>query len=194
MKIDLMKLEKAQLTLEEALVLAYIDCTNKEIKWPGGLPDQESYVSLKEKGFLEFKPDGVKITVTGYQHFRTVTGQIPLKLKKDKKLFKFDDFWNTYPIHDGHGNWMRTRLLRADKARSLKQYNIAITNGIKHEDIMKALNWQIADCLKNSTTKNKLTFMKNSATWLFQKEYEVILESLDVDNNRDNVSWTEDVI
>ncbi len=196
MKIDLTKIDEADLTIEEALVLVFIEMTRKEEKYPSKvIPEASLYPILVEKGILYVTTTGFGITTTGYQTFREITIQPLLNLKKDtvKLATGFNEFWTTFPSGNEHGRWIRTRLLRSNKATTKRLYEIAILNGTKHEDIIKALTIQIKQAKATSITENKLTYIKNSTTWLRQKEYEIILESI-VDDDNTEEDWTTNMI
>jgi hypothetical protein len=76
-------------------------------------------------------------------------------------------------------------------------YKRAVTGGVKHEDLLRALRWEVNDRKSKSTTKNKLTFMKASSAWLRQREYEIILEELGDDKGETNSgddSWLTNMV
>ena len=167
---------------------------NLEPYVPGEQPKIETFLELVEDGLVASDSFITKLTVSGVQLLREITGQQELVLKGRKsKENKFYEFWNAYPISDAHGKWKRTRSLKNHKEKCEELYSKYIKNGVKHDDIMKALKWQVAECKKNSQTSNRLTFMKNSQAWLNQREFEIILEDMKSTDN-DEQDWTETII
>lgn len=198
MKIDVEKIKEAELTIEEALVLIHIEYVRREMSYPGKAPEGEYYLKLLEQGILKVSPNGYALSSTGYQIFRAITGLKLLKFKEEtiKNEANFTDFWNTFPSHDGHGDWLRTRGLKSDKNGCRELYDKTIKNGIKHEDIIKALKWQVKELKSTSVRNNRLSYIKNSKTWLLRKEYEIILEDMiDEDEETDpNSGWTTEIV
>lgn len=197
MKIDVEEVVKAGLTLEKALILMHIEHVRRGKKFPYSSIDQNLYIEMTEEGILKVTTDGYSISTEGYQKFRQITGQKLLVFKEDETKYDFDTFWKLFPSSDAHGDWMRTRGLKSDKEGCRKLYKIAIKNGeVIHDDIVKALNWEITNNKLNSRTTNRMSFMKNSKTWLLRKEYQIILESYDegdIDNPK-NDNWTSTVV
>lgn len=191
MKIDIEEVEKSNYTLEDVLVLVEMEYARRGKKFPYSGTTTEQYTALYNKGILKATENGYTISVEGYQELRKIIGVAPLKLKKEIKESNFEEFWNTFPVSDNHGNWLRTRTLKSNKSNCLKLYEKALADGVEHATIMKALKWEIADRKARSITSNKLTFMKNTSTWLYQKEYEIISETIgNTENDVDNNDWT----
>lgn len=90
----------------------------------------------------------------------------------------FEDFWKTFPSWDNSilKNYSKTRNLKSDKQGCKKIYS-KLLNTYSHSDIMKGLHNEIA-FRKNTSNAgdNKFIYMKNSKTWLSQKEFENYLE------------------
>ena len=195
MKIDVEEVVQSEYTLEDVLVLVGMEYARRGKFFPYSSTRPEQYISLYKRGVLNAKPEGYSISVTGYEELRKILGKTPLKIGEEVKQSKFEEFWDLYPVSDKHGNWLRTRTLKSDKAKCLNYYNKALKNGIKHSDIIKALKWEIKDRKNNSSLKNKMSFMKASSAWLYQREYEVIneamVESEDTDQDGD---WTQNTI
>lgn len=119
------------------------------------------------------------------------------KTETTNKKHKFDEFWMLFPSSDEHGVYKKTRVLKAAKDGCRKKYNSLIVEGYKHEDIIRALRYEIKFRKDSSNNGNKMTYMKNSLTWLNQKEFEVILETMsddEEDNSTSNNDWTSNLI
>lgn len=193
MKIDIEKIEKANLTIEKALVFVYMEYIRRKMKYPGEAPNANLFIELAEEGYLNVNTDGYTISTVGFQLFRDITGLPLLKLKGIPDS-NFKEFWEEFPSNDAHGNWRRTRSLKSDKSGSKALYDTLIKNGVKHDDIIAALRWQIADFKKNSIYNNRMSYMKNSATWLRRKEYEIIMESMIEEDSNDDQNWTQELV
>jgi len=99
----------------------------------------------------------------------------------------FNEFWDTFPISDKWGKFPATRSLRSDKSGCNKKYvKLLLEEGYKHEDIIKALKYQVSLFKKNTTlVDNKMKFFQNSSTWLNQKTFTSYLELMN-DNIEDD--------
>lgn len=178
MRIDIDEIKKSGYTLEEVLAIIYVEMARVGQLLPYSGVTEEQILKMTKKGLLQMTPSGTIITEEGRELILKTIGKKP----KTKKLVNsdFDSFWNTFPATDKHGMWLRTRSLRSDRERSKDKYMLAIKNGVKHEDLIKALKWEINDRKTNSITSNRLSYMKASSTWLSQKEYEIILEEIEI--------------
>lgn len=107
----------------------------------------------------------------------------------------FDEFWNTFPSSDKYLNFPKSRILRVSKDECKKKYYSILAKGkYTHEDILKALKYEIE--LNNSATtykENKFKFMKNSSTWLNQAYYETLLDDMS-SSVIENKDWSSEVI
>jgi len=107
----------------------------------------------------------------------------------------FDEFWNTFPSSDKYLNFPKSRILRVSKDECKKKYYSILSKGkYTHEDLLKALRYEIE--LNNSATtykENKFKFMKNSLTWLNQAYYETLLDDM-TSNIIENKDWSSEVI
>lgn len=192
MKIDLIEVEKAGLTLEETMVLVEIEYIRNKKKLPYQT-DKSLYVKLVEEGYLSVTPDGYRITVVGYELFRAVTGKKLLGIKAPQG--NFAEFWSAFPPSDRHGDWRRTRSLKDDKSTSNTLYNKIIKNKeATHAQILEALAYEIKDRKENSITENRLTFMKNSKTWLRTKQFLITMEEMEDDDNETPDNWQETLV
>lgn len=107
---------------------------------------------------------------------------------------KFEEFWLLFPSSDEHGIYRKSRILKANKDTCKKKYIALLEEGQSHEDIIKALKYEIKLRRDSNNKSNNMTYMKNSLTWLNQKEYEVILETMDDDNNSNSDNdWTSNL-
>ena len=200
MKLNIEEIAKENLTIEEALTLVYMESIRRNIPYPGKAPEPDLYLKLIDYGILQANVNGFSITTTGFQTFRKITGQKLIELKVDAKKLNFGEFWDTYPTSDAHGNWLKTRNLKADKTSCLNLYKRIVQNGVSHDNLMRALKHQVQEFKEGSVTSNRLTFMKSSVVWLRRGEYEIVLEELkNIDGDEKptgstNDSWVTDTV
>ena len=124
-----------------------------------------------------------------------ITTTTPITTEIQNKNHMFEEFWLLFPNSDQHSIYKKTRLLKAGKEACRIKYNDYLKKEIKHTDIIKALKYEIKLRRDGNNGQNKMTYMKNSLTWLNQKEFEVILETMDedtLDNSSDD--WTSNSI
>ena len=108
---------------------------------------------------------------------------------------KFEEFWLTFPNSDEHGIFKKTRILKAGKDNCKRKYIEYLNQGVEHSDIIKALKYEIKLRKDVNNGQNKMTYMKNSLTWLNQKEYEIILETMSEETNDNGLDdWTSNSI
>ena len=194
MKIDIDEIKKSGYTLEEVLAIIHIEMARVGQVLPYSGVKEEQILKMTKEGLLGMTPSGVLITETGRELILLVIGKKKPNIKKILKS-DFNSFWEAFPVTDRHGIWLRTRSLRSDKTRSEEKYMLAIKNGVTHEDLMKALKWEVKDRMTNSTTNNRLSYMKASSTWLSQKEYEIILEEIEITpDNGEEKDWSTELI
>lgn len=181
MKIDLDEVGKSGFTLEQVLTLLTLELTRIGQPLLYSSTKDEDLIILYQNGLLNSDVNGYTTTKTGRLLIGKVLGHVvePENPEETKKVvLKFDEFWEKFPGNDQHGNWMRTRTLKSDKAACLVLYKRAVTGGVKHEDLIKALEWEVKDRKARSTLSNKMSFMKASSAWLRQREYDIILDEL----------------
>lgn len=119
----------------------------------------------------------------------------PVTTEIKDKNHMFEEFWMTFPNSDEHSIYKKTRVLKAGKDNCKRKYFEYLRQGIKHEDIIKALRYEIKLRRDNNNGQNKMTYMKNSLTWLNQKEFEILLETMDEDQvNNSSDDWTSNSI
>lgn len=202
------EVEKLDLSFEEFLSLYKLysfKFNSRKINYNS--EDFETFMKLEGKGLIRMidtngvlsmnlREKGVEIINQFISNTTTEINQlIPVKTDNTKQNSKFEEFWELFPSSDSHGVFKRTRLLKASKTACEKKYKSFLIEGISHDDIMKALKYEINFRKSTSIKDNKLTFMKNSLTWLNQKEFEVILESIDEDDLDDyNDNWTSNLV
>lgn len=192
MKIDLDEVRKSGLTLEQVLALLTLELTRIGQSIPYTSVDDKDVVELFDRGLLNADGNGYSVTKDGQTVIGTVLGHAkkkadtPEKIKVEKK--DFEEFWKQFPANDLNGNWIRTRTLKSDKTRCTELYKRAVQGGVTPAQILKALAWEVADRKAKSTTSNRMSYMKASAAWLYQKEYEIILEELDNGDVQDDPS------
>jgi len=195
MTIHLDKLDSnLNLNLLFALIKIEADNIKQKFSYTRAIP--EDILKLHELNMISVDVDGYSLTSIGMATIRSVLIDKVVTSPKAGNG-NFDEFWATFPPNDKHGKWIRTRSLRSDKARSKMYYERAIAAGVTHENIMKALRHDIKSRKESSNLKNSLSFMKASNTWLYQAEYEVILEEIklaDQDPLQGDGDWTGSMI
>lgn len=195
MKIDINEVKKGGYTLEEVLALIKLEATRIGYEFPYNRTEDNDYILLHKRGLVDTTANGHITSKSGQILIGKLTGVKKVK-NVDKSELKFDEFWAAYPANDAFGQWMRTRALKSNKSGCETAYGTAIGNGVTHEELINALKWEVADRKSKSTVSNKMSFMKNSATWLNQREYEIILEenkNVDIETG-DEDSWTTDMV
>jgi len=192
MTIDLDEVKKSEVSLENVLAILHIEATRIGKVLPYTSTTEEQILEMINEGYLTSTTNGIRLTGNGRELIMKFIG-VDQKSKGVK--LNFDEFWELYPSSDKHGIWTRQRTLRSDKARSKVLYKRAITGGVTHEDLLRALKWDIKDRREKSVTSNRMTYMKASAAWLQQKEYEIILEELKTDANLgEDVDWSTSMV
>lgn len=197
MKIDIDEVRKSGYTLEQVLTILHIEATRigKVLPYSGVGP--ENLIEGTKLGLLTTNTSGMRLSPKGRELLSTIMG-LKNRTVIAENNFKFQEFWDTFPTTDKHGMWLKTRSLKSDKSNSEKKYKEAIRGGVTHEEIMRALKWEISDRRKNSMTNNKMSYMKASSSWLNQKEYEIILE--EINNSGEPIEeigdddWTTDLV
>lgn len=123
---------------------------------------EDVILTLKER-FEEFKKEEIVFNKTDFETH-------------------FQEFWDTFPSSDKVLHYPRTRVLRTEQDKCRKMYK-KLLEEYTHEDIMKALNYEINMRTSNSTGKSfsDLKYMKASVTWLNNKEFLSILEIMKED-------------
>ncbi len=168
-----------------------------------------TYLSLESKGLIKIITDekGVmhfhirekgKVLIEEFNE-KPIKEQPLQQIKEENKITnkdKFEEFWSLFPNSDEHGIFKKTRLLKAGKENCRRKYTEYLTRGDNHDDIIKALKYEIKLRRDVNNGQNKLTYMKNSLTWLNQREFEIILETMDEEQNDNNSSddWTSNSI
>ena len=187
-------LDRYNLTCDQLLILEllffkeYIECENYIPKLA------QNYEIIMQN---LFRRDFIKLydeNIVGMKHVRnlcvSLKGENVMKALREFKWEEkgeefyisvetyFNEFWDTFPSSDRWNKYNATRALKSDKNGCNKKYTkLILEEGYKHEDIMKALQFQIQLFKKNSTIlENKMKFFQNSSTWLQQKTFLEYLE------------------
>ncbi len=199
MKIDIDEVRKSGLTLEQVLALLTLELTRIGQNIPYTSVEDSELVVLFDKGLLNADGNGYTVTKDGQSIIGAILGNKP-KVAKDvvkATTAEFEEFWKRYPANDQHGNWMRTRTLKSDKSKCEVLYKRAISSGVTQEDLFRALEWEVKDRKAKSTTSNRMSYMKASATWLYQREFDIILEELgdpDTSPDKGDDSWLTEMV
>jgi len=97
----------------------------------------------------------------------------------------FDEWWKIYPGTDGftHRNrtFSLTRNLRGDKTRARRCWKAVLDKGeYTSEEIINATKFDIAQRKEMSVKngKNQLTYMQNSATYIYQGTFAAFIEHM----------------
>lgn len=167
-----------------------------------------TYIELETKGFIKIIDNEAlsftlresgKVFMDNFLKYNrnildlqeTHTPKQEIKQNKDD----FEEFWKLFPSSDEHGIYRRTRILKANKEGCKKKYSQYIQEGVLHDDIIKALKYDVKLRRDGNNKQNNMMYMKNSLTWLNSKEFEVLLEN--IDDNQDNNSsedWTSNLV
>jgi hypothetical protein len=195
MKIDLNEVEKSGYTLVDVLILVDLARKSLGLKQLYDRKEERDYIALIDNGNLEVTSDGLAVTKKeAYKLNKMII--LDKVIKSKEEVGDFDEFWKTFPVSDAHGQWTRTRTLKSNRVSCRNLYEKALKNGIKHSDILSALKWEVSDRRKKSSTSNRMSYMKNSSTWLYQKEYEVISETRKSEHSEidDDKDWTQSIV
>jgi len=185
-KVYSYELNSRKIYYESDLLNTYLDLENKGLIKAFNNQDNILSFHLREKG---------KLLIENFIKQETETLQEVPEIKSYNIQDKFDEFWSLFPNSDEHGIYRKTRILKGNKDICKKKYNLFLSQGIKHEDIVKALRYELKLRKDSNNKNNNLTYMKNSLTWLNQKEFEIILETMSEDNNStSNDDWTSNSI
>lgn len=150
--------------------------------------------TLKRKGYIQ---EG-KLTESGnslinmlmatlhlnYKPKKTIKQAI-VEIKKDA-LNSFDVWWKTYPAgstfidHNGT-KWHGGRNLHIKKDECEAKYYEYINSGIKAEDLLKALQYEIEERKTTTLVKgeNQFTYMKGTESYLNQKAWMSYLDMIE---------------
>jgi hypothetical protein len=135
---------------------------------------EDIIASLRDR-FESFKREDINFTKTNFEQL-------------------FQEFWETFPTSDKVLHYPRTRVLRTEQEKCKKLYK-KLLEDYTHDEIIKALKYEINMRLANSTGKmfSDFKFMKASITWLNNKEFLAILDIMKDDNIEKVDTWTTDV-
>lgn len=200
------EIERTGLSFDEFLALYKLYSYENNTKLIDYSSDMlNTYVILESKRFIKIITDENdrltfhlreegNILIEGFLN-QTITHNKPVITEKKDNNKLFEEFWSTFPTSDEHSIYKRTRFLKAGKDNCKRKYIEYLKQGVNHEDIIKALKYEIKVRKDNNNGQNKMTYMKNSLTWLNQREFEIILETIDedrVDNSSED--WTSNTV
>lgn len=177
------------------LLTLYLKDNNKdEINFE---PRKKDYLILEKLGYLKIISEEDNLTYSirgsGKEIIEKIMQFTPVKTKNNTGLSKlFDEFWKLYPSTDKHSIYPKTRSLKSNRIGCKNKYIKYIKEGVKHSDIIKALRYEIEDRKTTSGRDNKLSYMKNSSTWLNQREFDIILETMT--DTPDEGDWTSNTV
>ncbi len=190
------EVEKNNITIDEFIILYNLYARNNNLNIINTkFNDFNMYLELEEKLFIKsIKENNVisfQLRLKGSSLIESFLTKfnIETNLNKNNKS-SFDEFWTLFPSSDETDFFKKTRFLKSNKDACKKKY-LELLNQYKHEDIIKALKYEVET--RKNTSGNGLKFMKNSLTWLNQKEFEIILENLK-ENIPTQTDWTTNSI
>lgn len=187
-----------KLNINEFLTLLklYLEYSNKDdIEFE---PRDKDYFVLQKKGMIKIIKNDNELSFSirglGKETIERVMNFQKVKSKNNSSMSNlFDEFWKLFPSTDKHSIYPKTRALKSNRIGCKNKYFSYLKNGTKHEDIIKALRYEINERKNNSGRDNKLSFMKNSNTWLNQREFDIILETMQDSDNNDS-DWTSNTV
>jgi len=187
-------LNKLHLDLSHLWYLAHLKSQEEDTTLPTILVPSPIISALERKNFIA---NGL-LTEVGRKFLDEVPNMGNLEASDLKKTLKkakgdydtkFIEWWNKYPSgndwtdDDTHGNkyYLGTRTFKTKKDECQVKYLEALsTPGITHELMLEALEYEVN--LKKSESRtsgtNKLSYMLNTYSYLFQKQYEGYIEML----------------
>lgn len=204
------RVEETGLSFDEFFALYKIyskECNTRRIYYNSDM--LSTYIELETKGFIKIinnealsftLRESGKLFMDNFlkQNKNILDLQEKSIPKQETKTNKddFEEFWKLFPSSDEHGIYRRTRILKANKDGCKKKYQQYIQEGVLHDDIIKALKYDVKLRRDGNNKQNNMMYMKNSLTWLNQREFEVILENMTDDNNSNNSSedWTSNLV
>lgn len=203
------KIESTGLTFDEFLALYKLysnEYNSRKISYSSDMLN--SYLELEGKGLIKiitnengaltfYMREKGKLLIEDFnENPATVQPPQQIEQKLTNNNHKFEEFWLTFPNSDEHGIFKKSRILKAGKDNCKRKYLEYLSKGVEHNDILKALKYEIKLRKDVHNGQNKMTYMKNSLTWLNQREFDIILETMEEDNNSNNSSddWTSNSI
>lgn len=187
------ELEKARLNLSHLwlLELFYTADKSENGKIEEDFSKLSVYQTLQRKGYIidsKITSDGkilyelIASLVEGKNTI--VIGNPELTVARKTRDNQFEEWWSTFPstdrITDTNGIiiFKESRSLRGGKEYCKDKYIKLLAEGYKHEDLMRSLNYEISLRKLQSVEEgeNKLKFMQNTKTYLYQKSFEAFID------------------
>lgn len=191
------ELEKARLNVSHLWILELF-YDNKEVAEEviDELSRTSAYCTLQRKGYIEndkISEDGkilyeliVSLNTGGEEALQATVKKLTTdrSAEREKLITGFEEWWLAYPttdrIVDINGVMLKkeTRAMRIGKEYCRDKYEKLIAEGYKHEDLMKALKYEVEMRRQKSErgAENQMTFMHNSKTYLYQRSFEAFIE------------------
>lgn len=202
------KIESTGLTFDEFLSLYKVYSSENNIRKIQYNSDMlNSYLEIEGKGLIKIitndngaltfymREKGNILIKEFNENPETLQQPQQIEQKLTNNNHKFEEFWLTFPNSDEHGIFKKTRILKAGKDNCKRKYIEYLNQGIEHANIIKALKYEIKLRKDVNNGQNKMTYMKNSLTWLNQREFDIILETIDEEvNNNSSDDWTSNSI
>ena len=151
--------------------------TNQDVSQFLSRIDETEIQSLIDQGLMQSKQEN---NTTVYSPTKKLLDLV----KRDKSLF--DEFYELFPIYvirpDGTKGFLRANV---NKCRTEYGKIIGRSKAL-HEHIIKCLKYEI----ENKTITGKLGYMKTMWKWLTQREWELIEEQMNVEQQERNTYGT----
>lgn len=172
MKISTKVIENATanyLSLDE---LAFLYSAFFNYKWEVNIMPA-SLIKLKRLGYLDEKDE---LTLVGENVlFSCIEKEVEPTPISTTKNEKFDEIWMMFPKDDGYRHFEKSRIIRWNKAETKREYEEALKK-VKHEDLVRALNNEVAYRKLSSTKENFFKYMKSSVNWFKTEQYNEFID------------------
>ena len=201
------QVEKLNISFDEFLALYKVysyQLNKRQISYNSDMLN--TYLELESKGFIKIitnqnealtfhlREEGRLLIESFTENITPEQTHKPEEKKIINNQHKFEEFWLLFPNSDENGIYRKTRILKAGKDNCRRKYIEYLNSGIEHEDIIKALKYDVKLRRDINNKQNNMMYMKNSLTWLNQKEFEIILETMIEDNNSNSSDdWTSNL-
>lgn len=176
-----MKIEQFKELIEKGLSLDLVYLLQKvdegEVSF-NGAKINNLLATLERKGYLL----GGLLTIEG----KELLASLDAKGVKTKKIPKIEDsfekWWKAYPgtseFEYRGKKFPGSRALRLKKEECRTKYYKVLDEGVKEEDMLKALEREVTQKKEESirSGQNKLNFMQNTLTYLNQRTFEPYIE------------------
>lgn len=149
--------------------------------------------SLKK---LEFISDLNRITTEGIKFFNQFIKSYEQELKvvvlKDNP---FQEWWDAYPSSDKHAHYPPSRSLRSYKDKCRQIYEQLLIQGeLSHAQLLSALKKEVHTRKLSSLGENRMTFMKNSFSYLESEDFHAWLDEESASQNSNSPKFNQNLL